>query len=77
MTDITYTQNGIWTKFIPTTDAGEVVFCEMMDKDGVAAVLNSQAKSVIAQIRKAGYTISKSKPATKKEMDEIYRELGI
>ena len=74
--DLTYTQSGMFTRFMPETTAGEDAWREMASKmDGVAAVLNFQAKAVISQLRAAGYKVGKAKPVTKKEMNDIYAEL--
>ena len=77
MADLTYTQNSIWTKFIATSKEGESVWREIEKQsgNGVAAVLNIHAKQVIKQIRDAGYTVTKSKPVTKKELNKIFDEL--
>ena len=77
MTDLVYTQNEMWTKFIPTSDDGETIWREIekQSNDGVAAVLNIHAKAVIKQIRDAGYTVKKQKPVTKKEMNKMFDEL--
>jgi len=75
MTDITYKKESIWTHFFPETTAGEVVFREMMDENGVAAVLTTHAQTVISQIRKAGYSVCAAKPATKSEIEKIFSEL--
>lgn len=69
--DITYTQDGIWTRFFPETDAGRPVWDEMQE-DGVAAVLNNHAENVIKQIRSAGYRIAKAKKVTDADMEEIF-----
>lgn len=74
--DLTYTQCRMFTRFIAQSTAGEDAWREMASKmNGVASVLNFQAKAVISQLRAAGYKVSKAKPVTKKEMNDIYAEL--
>ena len=75
MTDIEYIKDGMFTRFFPNTPAGENAWREMAKEDGVAAVLNNQAKSVIYQLRKAGYIVAKAKkpePLTPEEFDELF-----
>ena len=77
--DITYKQDGMFTRFFPESTAGEAVWNEMASKmDGVAAVLNFEAKAIIAQIRAAGYKVAKAKPV-KLDMadDELLAALGV
>jgi len=75
MTDLTYTQNGMFTRFYPETKGGEMVWNEMAAQmGGVAAVLNIHAQSVIKQIRDAGYKVSKAKK-TNLRIDDILAEL--
>ena len=76
MTDLTYTQDNMFTRFVAASKEGEAVWREMAKEDGVAAVLNNQAQSVINQIRNSGYSVKKSKPVTKKEMQIIFDELA-
>lgn len=74
--DLSYTTDSLFTRFIPNTPAGEDAWREMAKQDGVAAVLNIHAKAVIAQIRKAGYSVAKAvKP--KESIDEILAALGV
>lgn len=75
MSDISYTQNGMFTRFYANTTAGEAVWREMAKESGVAAVLHHEAKAVIAQIRAAGYTVSKEKKS-KQTIEQILSELG-
>lgn len=74
--DIEYSNHGLFTRFYPNTPAGESVWREMAKNDGVAAVLSFEAKKVIAQIRAAGYSISKAKKPAQ-SIDQILTELGI
>jgi hypothetical protein len=75
MTDLTYTTGDIFTRFYPETTAGENVWREMAKQDGVAAVLNFEAAKVIAQIRRAGYSVAKAKKSNI-SVDDIFAELG-
>ena len=77
MTDLTYSQNEMFTKFFPVTVAGEAAWRTMAqaDKDGVAAVLNQHAKSVIAQLRRAGYSVAKAKSNV--SLHDILAELEV
>lgn len=76
MADLEYTQYGMFTRFFPNTPAGEAVWREMAKQDGVAAVMNFEAKKVIRQIRNAGYSVSKAKKPDM-SIDEILAELGV
>ena len=77
MTDLAYTQDGMFTRFVPQTDAGESVWRQMYEQHGSSAVLNHEASRVMAQIRKAGYSVSKAKPVKAGEIDAILAELGV
>lgn len=71
--DLEYTTSGLFTRFYPNTAAGEVAWLEMQ-KDGVAAVFIPHGDMVIAQLRRAGYSVAKAKPV-KQTIDEILKEL--
>ena len=79
MTDLTYTQDGMFTRFFPVTDAGVDAWRVMAEKDGVAAVLSFEAARVIAQLRKAGYSVAKAKKEkiSVAEIDSLLAELGV
>lgn len=75
MTDLTYSQDSIWTRFYPETEAGKQAWQAMHDQGSVnATVLNSHAAIVIYQLKKAGYKVSKAKPC-KMTIDDILKEL--
>lgn len=76
MTDLTYTNDGLFTRFYPETDEGENAWREMALEDGVAAVMSVHAKAVIAQLRAAGYVVRKAKPCAM-SVDDILAELGV
>lgn len=71
--DITYHNQGLFTHFYPHTAEGEHVWRTMAEGVGTASVPSIHAKSVIAQIRRAGYKISKHKPC-KMTLDELLAE---
>lgn len=76
MTDLTYIQDGMFTKFIAESPEGERAWNEMAKKmNGVATVFNFEANNVILQLRRAGYKVKKSasKKITKAEIDEILK----
>lgn len=75
-TDIEYSNDGLWTRFYTNTEAGEIVWRELAKSDGVAAVLTIHAKTVIAQIKAAGYSIRKAKPVSDLQINKILDELG-
>ena len=82
MTDLTYTQNEFWTRFIPHTDAGIDAFRVIAnaDKDGECVVLNMHKDAVLKQMRNAGLVVKKAKKPTRTEYnamldDEILNEL--
>lgn len=79
MTDITYLDKGMFTTFIPHTSAGEAAWRPMAEETGNAAVLSIHAKNVIAQLRKAGYSVAMAKkaPAWTSADDELLAELGV
>jgi predicted Fe-Mo cluster-binding NifX family protein len=75
MADLTYSQDNIWTRFYPETEAGKEAWDAMHNQGSVnATVLNSHAPSVIYQLKKAGFKVSKAKPC-KLTMDDILKEL--
>lgn len=74
--DLEYLNTSLFTRFVPNTPAGEDAWNEMARGEyGNAAVLAIHAKTVIAQLRKAGYSVAKVKKPTQ-TIDEILAELG-
>ena len=62
MTDLTYTQDNMFTTFYAETKAGEDVWNQAAAQmNGVFKVLNFQLDTVLYDIRKAGYTVRKAK----------------
>lgn len=74
MTDLTYIRDGLFTRFMPETKAGEDAWRIMAKADGVAAVLTIHEQSVFKQLRAAGYKIAKAKPV-KLSDDDLLNEL--
>lgn len=78
MSDLTYTQNELFARFYPETEAGAYVWRKMaktLEMDCVT-VPNNHLESIIRQIREAGYTVEKAKSVTKADFDKIMKELG-
>lgn len=77
--DLEYINTGLFTKFIPNTPAGEAAWRVMHADNGNNVVLTIHAKNVIAQLRKAGYSVAKAKkaPAWTSEDDQLLAELGV
>ncbi len=74
-TDLTYRRDEMFTRFYANTEAGADAWNQMAkEMDGVAAVLNFEARRVIAQLRRAGYTVGKE-PKSKQTIEEILAEL--
>lgn len=79
MNDLTYTADGMFTRFIPQTTAGENAWRELAaQNDGVANVFNFHAQAVIAGLRAAGYKVAKAKRAKVSigEIDALLAELA-
>jgi len=73
--DLTYTQDKLFTRFMPQTTDGENAWREIANQtNGSGAVFNHQAAATLSQLRKAGYKVGKAKPATKKEMGNMFAE---
>ena len=78
MHDLSYTQDGMFTQFIPNTPAGESAWRTMHEKNATA-VLNIHAKAVLKQLRDAGYTVAKAKPVklSHNDINAMLAELGV
>lgn len=77
MTDMTYRQDGIWTHFMPVSDAGVELFKQFLKAD-CDTILSIHDKGFIAQMRRAGYVVKKAPAATEKwtpEDDALLSEL--
>ena len=83
MSDLIYTQNGFFTRFIPNTKEGEEAYNEIYRVTGDGAVRNDHLKATLKQLRKAGYKVSKAKVSKKSkekvlsEIDSVLNDLGI
>jgi len=74
--DLIYMKQGLFTAFVPESKAGEDAWRELAAQtDGTGKVFTHHLKSVIFQLRKAGYTVlraeKKSAAKTKSEIAEI------
>lgn len=79
MNDLTYTTDGMFTRFIPQTTAGENAWRELAaQNDGVANVFNFHAQEVIVGLRAAGYKVAKAKreKVSMGEIDAMLAELA-
>jgi DNA-binding LacI/PurR family transcriptional regulator len=78
--DLTYRKQGLFAAFIPETLAGENAWRAIAEQtQGTGKVFTAMLPAVLAQIRKAGYTVrigaSKSKKETEREIAAILAEL--
>lgn len=71
--DITYFRDGMFTRFLPETQAGEDAWRVMVeeDADGVSAVLTVHERAVMRQLRDAGLVVRKATPAAPMTADEL------
>jgi len=65
MTDMTYRQDGIWTHFMPVSDAGLELFKQFLKAD-CDTILSIHDKGFIAEMRRAGYVVQKARKTTTK-----------
>ena len=81
MSDLIYTQNGFFTRFVPNTKEGEEAYNEIYRITGDGAVRNDHLKTTLKQLRDAGYKVSKAKVSKSKkekviaEIDDLLNEL--
>lgn len=81
MSDLIYTQNGFFTRFVPNTKEGEEAYNEIYRVTGDGAVRNDHLKATLKQLRNAGYKVSKAKVSKVKkekvmsEIDDLLNEL--
>jgi hydroxymethylpyrimidine/phosphomethylpyrimidine kinase len=69
--DLTYRKQGLFTAFIPETLAGEDAWRTIAEQtQGTGKVFTAQLPAVLAQLRKAGYTVQVAKKLTKEEIDK-------
>jgi len=67
--DLEYINTGMFTRFVPNTPAGEDAWRVM---DG--CVLSIHLDNVLRQLRKAGLSVGKARPAQVND-DELLKEL--
>jgi len=78
MSDLTYINQGLFTAFIPVSKAGETAWNELAKhSEGTGKVLAIHAASTIAQLKAAGYKVSKAKKQAPIDADEMLKELGL
>ena len=81
MNDIEYTDQGLFTAFVPVSKAGEVAFDQMAEyTEGTGKVLSIHKQGTIQQLRQAGYKVGKAKQrgrVTAEQEEDMLRELGI
>lgn len=77
MTDLTYTKQGVFTSFMPHTEAGEEAWRTMANA-GHPRIFTIQLEQVLYQLRSAGYKVSKAnktEPKWTMEDEELLNEL--
>lgn len=61
-TDLTYLKQGLFTEFVPQSKAGEDAWRELAKQtEGTGKVLTVHLPAILAQLRKAGYTVKQAK----------------
>lgn len=74
--DITYTVDGMFTRFYPETDAGKKAWNAMNTPETPnACIPTMHLKNVLSQLRIAGYSVGKAKPV-KVSDDELLAALA-
>lgn len=73
MADITYINQWLFTAFWPESKAGEDAFRAICRAQGdhTGKVLTVHAKSTIAQLRKAGYSVKKQGKREEIDLDDL------
>ncbi len=74
MADLTYTNNGMFTRFIPHTKIvwNQIRYACPIAGEMIGQIYLSQLKSVLAQLKKAGYSVLKEKPVKISKEEENY-----
>lgn len=73
--DIEYIESGMFITFFPNTPEGEIVWGQLAEAtEGTGKVFAIHAKQVIQDMRKAGYTVRKAKPVSKKDANKMLEE---
>lgn len=77
--DLYYYYAAGFLRFAPQTKAGETAWREMAAKShGTAAFLPNHEKSILRQLRKAGYKVAKKQPPGKmsaKVIEDLLKQL--
>ena len=73
--DLTYITKGLWTSFYANTEQGVVAVAELGQLNGDNKVLTMHLNKCLKALRVAGYSVNKVKKATKKDIENIYKEL--
>ena len=69
--DLVFWRDDVFTRFLPETPAGESAWRVIAEQcDGTAAVLRSQERSILAQLRRAGLVIIHRAPAPSADVDD-------
>ena len=77
MTDLTYVKQGLFTAFYPESNEGKCAWDEIAKaSDGTGKIPTVQLDSVLYQLRKSGYSVSKGKKS-KMTMDDVLNDLGL
>ena len=76
--DLRATDNGLFTRFTPLTDAGISAWRQMYLVDG-HVVPTIHARSTVVQLRAAGYSVTTRRPArcSDAESDALLSDLGL
>lgn len=70
MTDLTYFDDGLFTRFMPETPAGETAWRVIAGQtEGTGKVLTIHADDTCRQLRAAGYSVAKGKRRAPNESD--------
>lgn len=74
--DLVYHKQGLFTAFIPQSKAGDDAWRELANQtDGTGKVYTAQLAATLSALRAAGYTVSKAKKPSRKEIDGMIEEL--
>jgi hypothetical protein len=74
--DLVYHKQGLFTAFIPQSKAGDDAWRELASQtQGAGKVFTAQLPATLSALRAAGYTVSKAKKPSKKEIDRLMAEL--
>lgn len=78
--DLEYSSDGLFTTFLPNTHAGEQAWRELAAQtEGTGKVFQHHTESTVEQLRKAGYTVAKTKRSSRQLTADDYKlldELG-